>query len=160
RNSQSLKMARATKQTQMVPVINQTIGSIYLRRRQLTKAEKAYKAVLRAFSSRADEIPGFATAVRQLGSIAADRGKLGEAEKLYVEALDISRKLNSKAGIADNLHNLGIVAQEQDKFEQAREYYEESLKLTEQLGDERSVAISLHQLGVISRELSSDMEAR
>lgn len=156
RSGQALKMARATKQTQMVPAINQTIGIIYLRRRQLTKAETAYRAVLRAYS-KADYGAGIATTLRQLGSIAADRSRWKEAEQLYLQALEISRKLNLTAGIADNLHNLAIIAQEQGDLEQARRRYQESLELT---GDQGNVAISLHQLGVIAHEKGELSEAR
>lgn len=156
RNAQALKMARATKQAQLVPVINQTIGGIYLRRRQLTKAETAYRAVLRAYS-KADNGSGIATTLRQLGSIAADRSRLKEAEQLYLQALDISRRLNLTAGIADNLHNLAIIAQEQGDLDRAQRWYQESLEIT---GDQGNVAISLHQLGVIAHEKGELSRAR
>ncbi len=156
RNGQALKMARATKQAQLVPVINQTIGGIYLRRRQLTKAETAYRAVLRAYS-KADNGPGIATTLRQLGSIAADRSRLKEAEQLYLQALEISRRLNLTAGIADNLHNLAIIAQEQGDLDRAQRWYQESLEIT---GDQGNVAISLHQLGVIAHEKAELSRAR
>ena len=151
RNAQAQRAAHKSGQENYLPTLNQTAGYIYLKRRQFTKAEAAFRSVLRYYANKPPNTE-VAIATRQLGSIALQQENLKLAESLYLEALAISRQLQFKIGEADNIHNLAIVKQEQGDLNEARRLYEESLQLSQSLDDNRSQAISLHQLGVIAME--------
>ena len=151
RNAQAQKAARRSKQTKHLPALNLAAGSIYLRRRQFTKAEAAFRSVLRYYRDKRPNID-VAIATRHLGSVALEQENLKMAESFYSEALAISRQLKFETGVADNIHNLAIVKQEQGKLGEAQRLYEESLALSGSLNEDRSQAISLHQLGVIAVE--------
>ena len=158
RNAQALNAARRSGQKDQLPALNQAVGYIYLKRRQFTKAEAAFRGVLWYYANKPLNID-VAIATSRLGSIALQQENLKLAERFYSEALEISRQLKFQSGVADNIHNLAIVKQEQGDLSGARRLYEESLRLSGSLNDDRSHAISLHQLGVIAMETENYAEA-
>ncbi len=89
-----------------------------------------------------------------------DRGQLEEARRLYVENLEISKRLGNQRGIAGTLHELGRLAQDQGELEEARRLYDESLRINKRLGNERGIAGTLHQLAILTQDQGELEEAR
>jgi len=158
RNDQAQRAARKSGQKNYLPRLNQSAGDIYLKRRQFTKAEAAFRRMLRSHVNKPVNVD-VAIAISRLGSVALQQEKLKLAESFYSKALEVSKQLNFQTGVTDNVHNLAIVKQEQGDLDGARRLYEESLKDSRSLNDDRSQAISLHQLGVIAMETGSYAEA-
>jgi tetratricopeptide (TPR) repeat protein len=89
-----------------------------------------------------------------------DQGKIEEAEKLYLESLEIKRFLGDKKGISISLNNLGVLYKDQGKIEEAEKYFLESLEIRRLLGDKKGISSSLSNLGIIETEKNEIQGAR
>jgi tetratricopeptide (TPR) repeat protein len=76
-----------------------------------------------------------ATALRQLGLNAAQRGDLGQALEFHTRALEIWRNIGHPWGVTISLRALAEVALAQGELETARLRYRESLGLWRDLGE-------------------------
>ena len=97
--------------------------------------------------------------IMNLGVIHHKLGNYREAQKLYLQSLEISEELGDKSGIARTLHQLGMIHQEQGNYAEAVKKYEESLKIAEELGNKSGIAATLHQLGNIHYRQGNYAEA-
>ena len=79
-------------------------------------------------------------------------GKIAEAEKLYLESLEIKRQLGDKQGISMSLNNLGILYKNQGKISEAEKLYLESFEIRRQLGDKVGISDSLNSLGILYKD--------
>lgn len=61
-------------------------------------------------------------------------GRLGQAQVMYEQALDISTKVNYETGVAASYGNLGLIYQTKGDLAKAREYWKRSLDLYKKIG--------------------------
>ncbi|HEY1391144.1 MAG TPA: tetratricopeptide repeat protein [Ktedonobacterales bacterium] len=104
-----------------------------------------------------------AITLNNLGSLAADLGRLDEARTYREQALAIQRDLGDRYSEGVTLGNLGALAQELGHDEQAQKYFEQALAIFSEIGaidDEKRVQTHLNELRedrpVTSALLSAD----
>lgn len=119
--------------------------------------EEALKLARRLYP-KADFPDGSIALVVSLNNLAGTyvaREKLGPAEDLFKEALDMSRKLykGNHLEVARMLNNVAVCYQAQGKFADAEAHVRESLKMYEKLGvgDHAERAVSVNSLAFLSR---------
>jgi tetratricopeptide (TPR) repeat protein len=88
------------------------------------------------------------------------RGELTEARRLYVESLEINKRLGNQSGIAVSLHQLGRLAGLQGNLAEAQRLYDESLEIAKRLGNQSGIAITLHALANLVNQQGDLTEAR
>ena len=88
------------------------------------------------------------------------RRELAVGRRLYVESLEIEKRLGNQRGVAITLHQLGMLAQQMGEIEKARRLYEESLEISKRFGNQRHAASTLHQLGMLAQDEGELEEAR
>jgi tetratricopeptide (TPR) repeat protein len=116
-------------------------------------AEKSYlhiQAILRALPTPTMQ-SDLAMVLHHLGMVAADRGRLEEAEDWYAQSLTVSKDLGNRAGMASTYHQLGRIAEERKQLEEAAHWYTRSLNLDEELGNRPGMADAHHQLGTVAQ---------
>jgi tetratricopeptide (TPR) repeat protein len=101
-----------------------------------------------------------ATTYHQLGRLAQDQQRFGQAEQYYQQALQIYQKHNDTHEQAKTFANLGIMAEEQQKFEQAEQYYQQALEIFQEYNDPYEQADIYHQLGEIAFQQQEYEQAR
>ncbi|MGV9248222.1 tetratricopeptide repeat protein [Streptomyces sp. NPDC003710] len=97
--------------------------------------------------------------IRQLGTIALERGDLQLADEQLHASLAISEELGNRQGIAISYHQLGIIAQRRGNYQEAEEHYRAALAISEERGDRSSIASSYHQLGIVAEHRGCYEEA-
>lgn len=65
--------------------------------------------------------------------IAQAQGDLEEAQRLYDESLEITKRLGDQSGIANNLYQLGWLAEKEGNREEAVRLTREALNIFEKL---------------------------
>lgn len=94
-----------------------------------------------------------------LGMLAAEQGRLEEANALCASALAIARELGDRQWEANTLCNLGLLHHLQRRSLLAVEVLEESLRAARELGHVRLQAIVLCNLGLAAEELGQHASA-
>jgi predicted ATPase len=87
-------------------------------------------------------------ALRQLGVMMDQQGRLESARELFEEALAYFRTTDDRAGQASCLNSLGIVARSLKDVDAAEELFEASVALRRGLGNVSGTASSLGNLGI------------
>ncbi|NMM48585.1 tetratricopeptide repeat-containing sensor histidine kinase [Marinigracilibium pacificum] len=82
-----------------------------------------------------------------LAGIYVSLGKLSEAEKLYVEVLEIAKKTGNRLNEAISFEHLGVVKFFEQDYKSSIEYYTKAGVIFEQLGDNLRLAISKANTG-------------
>jgi tetratricopeptide (TPR) repeat protein len=121
---------------------------------RLDDAERTYRQILdilQAQPASSQQQSHIATACRNLGRVAHDRGRLEDAEDWYRKSLAIEEGFRNRPGMASTYHQLGIVAQDQGLLEDAQDWHRKSLDTYEDLGNQPGMADSYHQLGRIAQ---------
>ncbi|MEM2130739.1 MAG: tetratricopeptide repeat protein [Candidatus Bathyarchaeia archaeon] len=90
----------------------------------------------------------------ELGIQAHEKGDFDEAERLYLQALEINERLRLDEGIATVLIWMGNLAKDREQFDKAEGYYLRALKIYQQLGDKKIVPMLYQILGMIVEERS------
>ena len=106
------------------------------------------------------EEAGAAGALGIQGIVAANRGDLEAARRLYGQALERARAAGDPVCIAGTLGYLGIVAATQGYYGEALACYEESLAIRQQQSDHWGIAASLNNLGQLARRMGEHDKAR
>lgn len=123
------------------------LGSLYLTRRELERAETMYRASLSSYES-ISELPGVADSYTNLGTVYWTRHDLDQAETMYRKALEINRQLGRKEKQAHAFGNLGVVYQSRGELGRAREHHYRALRIYEGLeGNIDAVANVYSNLG-------------
>ncbi len=121
----------------------------------IARGEQAAEAARRA---------GNESAVARFAGNAAviphQRGEYEKAREIYLQVLEIYKRLNEELNVAVALHQLGMIAQDQGDYETARQRYAESLEIKKKLGNQSGIAITLHQLGMIAQKQGDYETAR
>jgi predicted ATPase/class 3 adenylate cyclase len=81
-----------------------------------------------------------AQAIMALGSVTYWQNDFGPTRASYLEALEILREIDDRAGMVEALYNAGFVSLIENDPAGAREYYEQSRDLAAELGDELGLA--------------------
>ncbi len=66
--------------------------------------------------------------------LAAEEGEWEEARRLYLESLEIKKRLGNQSGIAHTLRNLGLLAEQDGDRAEAARLIQEALAIFERLG--------------------------
>jgi predicted ATPase/class 3 adenylate cyclase len=85
-----------------------------------------------------------------LGMIAFEQEKLAEAQKYFLNSLNIAEEIGNLRLQAMTLNNLGNDTLTSGNFSAAQDYYERSLKLARQIGDRSGEGLVLGNLGYIA----------
>jgi tetratricopeptide (TPR) repeat protein len=86
----------------------------------------------------------------QLGTIAKDQGRLGDADAWYYQALAGFNELGDRPRIVFTYHQLGMLAELRERLKDAERWYSRSLAIAEQANMSPSIAATRFQLGVIA----------
>jgi tetratricopeptide (TPR) repeat protein len=98
--------------------------------------------------------PAVAVELNNLAEVYRLMGRMGEAEKLYKQAIELDEGQGGEStGLATSLNNLALVYRAQKKYGEAEKLYERSLRLLEKsLGPSHpDVARALNNLAVLYR---------
>jgi predicted ATPase len=121
----------------------------------LKSAKGAIRWAKRA-SSAGQEVEGLIAAGHALWR----QGKFEEARQYLLEALDLARQHNDRAGEADSLHNLGTVLYFLGNHEDAQLHLEQAREIRHILGNRRDEAISLNNLAGVYHALGDFAQAK
>ncbi|MBI3941721.1 MAG: tetratricopeptide repeat protein [Chloroflexi bacterium] len=91
-----------------------------------------------------------ADALLELGRLAFQQDRYGEAEKLQEQALALYRQIGASLGAANALHDLGRLALQQDRYGEAEKRLEQALALYRQIGASPGEANTLRELGQLA----------
>src|SRR6266581_3096076 len=122
---------------------------------RLGQAEQTYQQILAGLQAQPaspQQQRMLAVAYHQLGMVAQQRGRLGDAEDWYTKALAIKEDLGDRPGMASTYHQLGTVAQRRGRLDDAEDWYTKSLAINEDLGDQPGMASTYHQLGIVAQD--------
>jgi|ERR1022692_634798 tetratricopeptide (TPR) repeat protein len=92
-----------------------------------------------------------AVSYHELGRVAQDEGRLGEAAEWYARSLAIRAELDDLPMMAFSYHQLGVVAQLRGQFGEAADWYARFLAIEEELGDLPMLVVGYHQLGMVAQ---------
>ncbi len=88
-------------------------------------------------------------------------GKLPEAEKYALSALNLSRQEPSDfTGEAKALHNLGEIRAYEGNFEESQQFHEQSLQIRERIGEPCETSTSLNSLAIIFAQKGEFTQAK
>ncbi len=90
-----------------------------------------------------------ACALGQTAEVYQAQGRLGEAEQLANQALQIYERIADRTGAADALRVLGKVAVSADQMGKGQKYFQDLYLLCNELGDRSGQASALYQLGEV-----------
>ncbi|MGZ8391719.1 MAG: tetratricopeptide repeat protein [Gemmatimonadales bacterium] len=110
------------------------------------------------FSTRGDR-DGRMRTLNLLGAIHWERGRIGEAEWCFAEALGLARQLDDSLMLARASNNLASVAHLQGRSDEAAALYRGALLAYQRLGDRRGTAETYHNLGFAYRQAGEWHEA-
>lgn len=102
---------------------------------------------------------GCMRALNLLGAIHWERGRIGEAERCFAEALRLARQLDDSLMLARASNNLASVAHLQGRSDEAAALYRGALLAYQRLGDRRGTAETYHNLGFAYRQAGEWREA-
>jgi tetratricopeptide (TPR) repeat protein len=94
-----------------------------------------------------NDIHGELIGKRKLGALEWRLGNIEKAEKIWKEALKISKKFNKIEITGSLLNNLGIILFHKGKLNNAEKLYLEALNIRKKIGDKKGIAESLMSLG-------------
>jgi predicted ATPase/Tfp pilus assembly protein PilF len=134
-------------------------GAMAFYQSDIEEALTHYEAALALYRALGDDA-AVGRVLSNLALVLKDRGDFGCAERLFLEALDISSRREDKRSMASAYGNLGILAQEQGDYDRARRLHEQSLTLKREIGGQFEVANTLNNLGAIALEQGEYGRAR
>ncbi len=108
-----------------------------------------YQSSLRAHT-RVGNLEGMTGAYTNLGACRFDLGDYADAERLWLKAVSMSRKIGFRDREAVLLSNLGAVAEVQGRLEDASERFNSSLSIRRELGNRPGIATVLNNLARLS----------
>lgn len=97
--------------------------------------------------------------LRRLGFLLLDRGKPADAEKILVEAIELSQLMKDQEGEGIAFGYVGRAYLEQGRVEQGIAALKRSLTIAEEREDMRQIGISLGRLGDVYVNIGNNSEA-
>jgi tetratricopeptide (TPR) repeat protein len=122
------------------------VFGVKLRLGALSEAEGDLRRIHARTADRQDCAAAF---MANLGVIYQTRGDLGEAERMYRKALEISEQLGRLEGVARAYGNLGVIYQTRGDLDGAERMLRKALEMNQQLGRLEGVASDYGNLGLI-----------
>lgn len=107
-----------------------------------------------------DETHYVADAATDLGVVQFERGNLLEAQRCFMEVLDIRRRLSHRGSLALALNNAGSVFHQAGQYAHAWRYYAEALEAAKSVRFTRMVALVLDSQAGILRDVDEWEAAR
>lgn len=92
--------------------------------------------------------------------VLSDLGRNDESLKIALEALEISKEMNSAVTTINALHSVAACYHDVGDLENARKYFEESLAISQENNDTRQITHSLLSLGGVYADLGQYGKAR
>jgi tetratricopeptide (TPR) repeat protein len=115
-------------------------GLYSLAEKHLTRAYEAAKVL--------NDYPRIVSALRYLGLISQDWGRLDLAEDFLLEGLELARKKSYREQVCDLLRTIGMVEDGRGNFAQAEACFREGLELARELDQQEQVCRLLTGLGI------------
>jgi tetratricopeptide (TPR) repeat protein len=140
-------------------VLYSQLGTLYAERvesakstnkqKELTLAQEYLKQAI-VLQTKFQKLEALATSLNNLAVLYDNQGRYSEAEPLYLEALEMRRRLftSDHPNIATSLNNLAYLYHNQGRYSEAEPLYLEALEMRKRLfiGDHSDVATSLNNL--------------
>jgi len=82
------------------------------------------------------------------------------AEKLYKEALSISKKKDHKIGLASSYRGYGRLYSTKGEFNKSLEYYQKSLAIWKTMGKQKAIGAGYNQIGIVYANQGKFAEAQ
>ena len=120
--------------------------------RRMGNYDAAWDAALKAKAD-AEEIGDaelLASALGSMGAVALSRRQLDEAEKLFIEGLQMRRAAGDMYGTTSLLNNLALTLRSMRRFDEAEKVHSEGLSIERAEGNLTGAAASLNNLGVLA----------
>ena len=152
----SAQLARDAGETRSEVVARTGYGNVLTWQGRWAEAERHYRGALALL----DGVDGPRVSLERgqllnnLGNIATRLERLDEAEALLVEAMDITRRVESSADLAVGCIHLAHLREEQNRYGDARQAYEQAQRLPVPLALQAAIAIDLSELCVREGHLS------
>jgi tetratricopeptide (TPR) repeat protein len=140
-------------------VLYSQLGTLYAERVESAKSTNRQKELILAqeylekaivLQTKFQKLEALATSLNNLASLYDSQGKYSEAELLYLDALEMRRRLftGDHPDVATSLNNLALLYNSQGKYSEAESLYVDALEMTKRLftGDHPDVASSLNNL--------------
>jgi tetratricopeptide (TPR) repeat protein/3',5'-cyclic AMP phosphodiesterase CpdA len=134
----------------VLALLKETLGVLYIRTNQLSKAEQILTEALGLHHATKNRL-GEADTLKALGGLHAQRSRLTEAADFYTRALGFYRELKSPQGVIDTRRSLGDLHLVKAQLAEAEQHYIEARNLyqgTEYLLEGAKVLRSLGELCV------------
>ena len=143
-------------------VLYSQLGTLYAERvesakstnkqKELTLAQEYLKQAI-VLQTKFQKLEALATSLNNLAVLYDNQGRYSEAEPLYLEALEMRRRLftSDHPNIATSLNNLAYLYHNQGRYSEAEPLYLEALEMRKRLfiGDHSDVASSLNNLAYL-----------
>jgi len=143
-------------------VLYSQLGTLYAKRVESAKSTDRQKELTLAqeylekaivLQTKFQKLEALATSLNNLALLYHNQGKYSEAEPLYLDALEMKRRLftGDHPDVATSLNNLASLYHKQGKYSEAEPLYLDALEMTKRLftGDHPDVATSLNNLAVL-----------
>ena len=140
-------------------VLYSQLGTLYAERVESAKSTNRQKELILAqeylekaivLQTKFQKLEALATSLNNLANLYYNQGKYSEAEPLYLDALEMRRRLftGDHPNVATSLNNLALLYNSQGKYSEAEPLYLDALEMRKRLftGDHPDVATSLNNL--------------
>lgn len=124
------------------------LAQIQYLRGEYDAAKLTYRKVLKIAASQKDEAEQ-ALAYENLGTLHLNLQEFNDAEKRFLQAMEIYTHLKQDDGLADCQVSLGLIAQFRKKPEQAEVYFRKAMEINDRLKREEGQAITCGCLGLL-----------
>jgi tetratricopeptide (TPR) repeat protein len=153
-------------------VLYSQLGTLYAERvesakstdkqKELTLAQEYLKQAI-VLQTKFQKLEALATSLNNLAVLYDNQGKYSEAEPLYLDALEMRKRLftGDHPDVATSLNNLAGLYYNQGKYSEAEPLYLDALEMRKQLftGDHPDVASSLNNLALLYHSQGKYSEA-
>ena len=100
-----------------------------------------------------------AMALNNIGNCLKVKGKVGESQRFYEEALVIRKEIHDSSGIAATTSNLGTVYYQKGDLKRALDLYYEALPFKERDGNKAALASTYQNIGLVHLDRSEPDKA-
>jgi tetratricopeptide (TPR) repeat protein len=153
-------------------VLYSQLGTLYTERVESAKSTNRQKELILAqeylekaivLQTKFQKLEALATSLNNLAVLYDNQGRYSEAEPLYLEALEMRRRLftSDHPDVASSLNNLAYLYHNQGRYSEAEPLYLEALEMRKRLfiGDHSDVATSLNNLAGLYKSQGKYSEA-
>jgi len=131
-------------------------GHIHRQLKQFDQAEIAYKKV-QALNNKSSNNTAFSLA--NFGLLSESKGDHEEAEKAFLQALEIYSMNNSDSGIASTSENLASLYKNAGQFDKSEKYYLSALEIHQKLERPQNLATTHSALGSLYQKMKRSNKA-